>query len=175
MADVIDILVAIDEKVIVRENQYNKNPSKPELVDSKYVHVMTYDESLITDNHGEQLTLLSIARGDQIRWRGISLSPVDSPYSAILTSFLPDNVADYDEYLSRATRKPLSKNVPVVQAGTGNIGFQVVPNDYWLSEVKKSPVTQPVTLPSTGYFTIYDQTSQPIGYCKWHHTLVLVS
>ncbi|MDE1474096.1 AidA/PixA family protein [Xenorhabdus bovienii] len=169
----IDIVVAIDEKAIVDNNQYSNNVNKAALVDSKYIHVMTYDGNSVVDNFGNELRLLSIRSGDNIRWRGSSLSPVDVPYSAILNSFVPDDLVLYGQYIDRTTRKIQINKMPVADV-YGGVEMMDVSNNYWLNVVIKNapPSPQSVRLSYTGNFTIYN-ADKVVGYCQWKHTLVL--
>ncbi|MDE9463481.1 AidA/PixA family protein [Xenorhabdus bovienii] len=171
MAD-FNIFIGIDEKAIVRESEYSNNPAAGEFIDSRFIHVMTYNEDSVVDNHGDKLSLLSVKRSDNIIWRAMSLSPVDSPYSSILTSLEPEDVISYSNYVKRAVRKIQDKTEAVAIDDKGTIDFKPVPNNYWLSAVQNSPPATSVSLPYTGRFTIYNGAT-PIGYCQWKHILIL--
>ncbi|MDE9519842.1 inclusion body family protein [Xenorhabdus bovienii] len=171
----IDIIVAIDEKAIYDHNQYTNDFNKPALVDSKYIHVLTYAGNgvAVTDNSGKELKLSSINSGDNIRWKIISLSPVDVHYYTILTSVVPDNHDLYTQYIDRTVNKIQSNKMPVAD-GYGGIDIKDVTEHYWLNVVKKSVPSAPqvIRLSYVGNFILYRE-DVVLGYCRWKHNLTL--
>ncbi|MDE1475503.1 AidA/PixA family protein [Xenorhabdus bovienii] len=187
----IDILLAIDEKGIIDHNIYSKDSANPELVDSKYIRVLTYDGDgkpvvdnttvdILDDTGGKHfeyaLKLSGIRKDDNIRWRGISLSPVDTAYYAVLTKFVPDkdNFDSYTQYIDRTALKTQSNNMQVFDENGMLTLKENVPKNYWLNVVIRNAPNSPesVILSYTGNFTVYN-AEKVVGYCQWKHNLIL--
>ncbi|MDE1491980.1 AidA/PixA family protein [Xenorhabdus bovienii] len=174
MSNTFNILIGIDVDAIAEYNQFSSNMQAPKLIDPTLnpIHMLTYNGKSVTDNYASSITVSPVSKDDVILWSGVSLSPVNSPYSALITSFKADDPLIISYNLDSLLSVQGSKPVPYSDAG-GNRTVTMVPFNYWQATVKAAP-DSPVNIGYTGKFTLYNK-DKLLGYCQWKYTLILKS
>ncbi|WP_289995349.1 AidA/PixA family protein [Photorhabdus laumondii] len=161
-----DILVAVDVESLL--GSLNKTQGEYNLVGGKYIHMMTYDGTVISDQGGSALNI-SAEIGDVIRWREVTLS-ADSNYSIVLTEFSHSFGEDLEKYLTKASVIPTYKYIPVLE----NINpLKIVPatykvqSHYWQCTVIDRPESGKVTLQYTFKFQVFNNIGRFMGGGMW--------
>ncbi|MDE9486040.1 AidA/PixA family protein [Xenorhabdus bovienii] len=173
MSNTFNILIGIDVDAIAEYNQFSSNMQAPKLIDPTLnpIHMLTYNGTSVTDNYASSITVSPVSKDDVILWSGVSLSPVNSPYSALITSFKADDsrIISYnlDSLLSKQGKRP----VPYSNESGNSV--TMVPFNYWRATVKTAP-DLPVSIGYTGKFTLYNEDTI-VGFCQWKYTLILKS
>ncbi|MDE9447824.1 inclusion body family protein [Xenorhabdus bovienii] len=172
-----DIIVAVDIDAVISSGQYSTIdtiPTQVKTASDKFIHMLTYQGGSVIDNGGIKLTLNSVSVGKDILWKTVSLSPEDSDYSIVLTSFKPVNIMGSAEYLSKAELLTGKKAAPMAMKGDNGI-IQITPGladySYWHSSILKNPMPS-YTMDYDVYFTIC-QKGISVAYSKYSHKLIL--
>ncbi|WP_237388368.1 AidA/PixA family protein [Xenorhabdus sp. Sc-CR9] len=174
MSNIINILVSMESDSIANSNSYSNIESRAPTIDSKYIHMLTYNGTNVIDNGGTKLSLKNVRKDDNIIWKEDSLSPYDSRYSVVLTAVVADNKVVASEYLFQSELVMAQKTVPII---TGENPISVTPKEvdyhFWVSSIKAVP-TSSVQIPFTCSFEIYEGPVR-IGFGKYRHILELVT
>ncbi|MDX7992541.1 AidA/PixA family protein [Xenorhabdus littoralis] len=172
MPNIFNILVSLEAESIASSGSYHPVESGAPIIDSKYVHILTYDGTTVIDNGGKLLSLKNVHQNNSIIWTEASLTSFASKYSVLLTSVVPDDVTSASNFLSKADLRVDKQIKPIItEANPLVVVLKEVDQHFWVSSIQRSPISS-VQIPFTCVFEIYEGPNR-IGFGKYKHILEL--